>query len=632
MPCFALAQQSDNENGTYTNPIIWSDFPDNDVIRVNDTYYMVTTSMYFFPGVPILKSKDLVNWEYASNAVQRFKQHPFYDLNGGNRYGHGQWASSLRYHKGKFYVLFVTLDEGGMLLTADKAEGPWVLHKLPKAYYDAGLFFDDDNRTYIVHGFSKLSITEVDENLSPTSKDSVIFDKVQRKGLEGSHVYKINGYYYIYATYGGGDGYQVALRSKNIYGPYEEKVVLKDDMNLAGKGVHQGALVQTQTGQWWSIIFQDRDGVGRVPTLQPVTWIDNWPMVGENGKAVVTYRKPDVGKNWPVTVLPTSDEFEKNTLGLQWSWNHNPDDSCWSLSARKGYLRLNTAKVVNNLPQARNTITQRIFGPYSTATTEFDISKMINGDIAGLGILQNPYSYIGIAMKSGHKKIIMVDNGKIIDSAEINNTNTIYLRASVVTTTDEVTFNYSFNNLKFTPIGNIFHMQFSLKMFTGNRFVLFNYATEKLGGYVDINWFRMDTRKGPANLFKANTRIEAEMYDEKQHAHVETCKDIPGLKDQDVSVQNEGALTFDQIDFGKGYKSISIRIASDNQGGEIRFFIDDQQKPIGKLAIHNTGGMQKFDTVSAKIDQIIGKHRLTMKFFGATGDECKINWFVFANN
>jgi beta-xylosidase len=505
MPGLSNAQQSDNGNGTYTNPVIWSDFPDNDVIRVKDTYYMVATSMFYFPGVPILKSKDLVNWEYATNAVQEFKQHPFYDLNGGNRYAHGQWASSLRYHNGKFYVLFLTLDEGGMLLTADKAEGPWQLHKLPKAFYDAGLFFDEDGRTYVVHGYSKLSITEVDHNLAPISKDSVIVDKVQRKGLEGSHVYHVNGYYYIYATYGGGDGYQVALRSKNIYGPYEEKVVLKDDMNLPGKGVHQGGLVQTQTGEWWSIIFQDRDGVGRVPTLQPVTWINDWPIVGKNGKAVVTHTKPNVGRTWPVKVLPTSDEFGGSYLGPQWSWNHNPDNASWSLTENKGYLRLKTAKIVKALPEARNTLTQRMFGPYSIGVAEFKIGNMINGDVCGLGVFQNPYAYVGVAMKNNRKQIIMVDNGTVIDSAALdNNTTSIYLKANAVTTTDQVTFSYSLDNVSFKPIGHVFTMKFSLKMFTGNRFALFNYATEKKGGWVDINWFRMTTHTGPPNLFKSS--------------------------------------------------------------------------------------------------------------------------------
>ena len=199
----ARAQQADNENGTYTNPVIWADFPDNDAIRVGDTYYMVTTTMHYFPGVPVMASKDLVNWQYLSNAVPRFDQHPFYNMEGGTRYPHGQWASSLRYHNGQFYILFVTLDEGGFLCTAPSAQGPWKLTKLPKAYYDAGLFFDDDGRIYIVHGYSKLTLTEVNPDLSPKSADKVIFDKVQRRGLEGTHVYKINGYYYLYCTYGG---------------------------------------------------------------------------------------------------------------------------------------------------------------------------------------------------------------------------------------------------------------------------------------------------------------------------------------------------------------------------------------------------------------------------------------------
>lgn len=632
IPCLAKAQQSDNENGTYTNPVIWSDFPDNDVIRVNDTYYMVATSMFYFPGVPILKSKDLVNWEYASNAVQQFKQHPFYDLNGGNRYGHGQWASSLRYHNGKFYVLFVTLDEGGMLLTANKAEGPWTLHKLPKPYYDAGLFFDDNHRIYVVHGYSKLSLTEVDENLAPISRDSVIVDKVQRKGLEGSHVYKINGYYYIYATYGGGDGYQVALRSKNIYGPYEEKVVLKDDMNLTGKGVHQGGLVQTQTGEWWSIIFQDRDGVGRVPTLQPVTWVDNWPMVGENGKAMVTYRKPNVGKTWPVKVLPTTDEFEEPQLGMQWAWNHNPDDASWSLTAHKGYLRLKTAKIVNSLPAARNTLTQRMFGPYATAAAEFEIGKMINGDICGLGVLQYPYAYIGIAMKNNHRQLMMVNDGKLIDSAALDASVTkIFLQANAITTADRVTFSYSLDNTSFKPIGNTFLMQFNLKMFTGNRFALFNYATEKPGGWVDINWFRMATRKGPPNLFNAQSRIDAEMYDANTNAHTEPSKDIPGLKDQDMALQNGGSLTFDQIDFGKGCSKFNIRIAAAHAQGEIQLFIDDKAQPIAHVAIPATGGVQQYETLTIPTLVINGKHKLTIKFERGEGLLGNVNWFSFSN-
>lgn len=489
------AQSADNGNGTYTNPIIWADFPDNDVIRVGDTYYMVTTTMNFFPGVPVMQSKDLVNWQYLSNAVERMPGYPAYNMQGATRYAHGQWASSIRYHNGQFYILFVTLDEGGFLCTAKSAAGPWKLTKLPKAYYDASLFFDDDNKIYVVHGYSKLNLTEVNPDLSPKSKDTIIFEGKQRGGLEGSHVYKINGYYYLYCTYGGGDGYQVAMRSKNIYGPYEEKVVLKDDMGFRKKGVHQGALIQTQTGEWWSVIFQNRDAIGRVPTLQPVTWTDGWPMLGVNGKAVTTYKKPNVGKSWPVTVLPTSDEFNQPQLGLQWAWNHNPNDSLWSLTERKGYLRLKTGKVVDNLKLARNTLTQRPFGPASTGTAEFDVAHMRDGDVAGLAIFQDPYAYIAVQFKDGKKRLVMVDNGNEQSAVENWTENKIYFQAKVDAVTDNATFFYSTDNINFKPFGNAFAMKFNLSVFTGNKFCLFNYATQALGGYVDVNWFRMKIAK-----------------------------------------------------------------------------------------------------------------------------------------
>lgn len=622
------AQQSDNEDGTYTNPVIWADFPDNDVIRVGDTYYMVTTSMYFFPGVPVLKSRDLVNWEYAANAVPAFKQHPFYDLKGGNRYGKGQWASSIRYHNGKFHILFLTLDEGGFLCTATKAEGPWEIRKLARPYYDAGLFFDDDGRIYIAHGFSKLSITEVDADLAPIGRDSIVFDKVQRPGLEGSHVYKINGYYYIYATYGGGDGYQVCLRSKNIYGPYEEKIVLKDDMNLHGAGVHQGALIETPEGEWWSIIFQDRGGVGRVPTLQPVQWVDGWPMVGENGRAVVTHTKPKTAAVGPVRVLPASDEFNNEHLSIQWSWNHNPDNNAWSLSKRKGYLRLTTGSITANLLQARNSLTQRIFGPFSDATTALDISRMKTGDVAGLAVLQLPYAFIGIKAAVNGKFIVMEQDGHTIDSVAIGKRDTIFFKASVNTITDQAHFSYSFDNKTFTHLGDTLNMKFNLKMFTGNRFTLFNYATIQTGGHVDIDWFRMDTRQGPPNLFKASSRIEAEMYDEIYGARVKAGKDGGEPKEQDVADLTDGAwLRFNQVDFEKGYKNLLLRVAPGK--GRISVYADnDSLQPYASVVVA-TQLAKTYTTVSVPVKNLTGKHRLTFKFTGDTASAPRLNWFSF---
>ena len=505
-----LAQKmnSDNGDGTYTNPVIAADFPDPDVILVNDTYYMVNTTMFVFPGVTILKSDDLVNWQYCGNAVQRFDFSPCYDLDGCNRYGHGQWATSLKYHNGKFYLLFITLNEGGFLCTADKPEGPWEIRKLPKGFYDPGLFFDDDGKIYVAHGYNQIFVTELDKNFAPKGNDSLVYTGDIRRGLEGTHVYKINGYYYLYSTYGGLDGFQAALRSKSIYGPYEQKVVIRDTTHGVNYGIHQGALIETQTGEWWTMLFVDSGPFGRFPSLQPVTWKDGWPMVGIDGKAVVTYRKPNVGKEYSKTILPTSDEFDGTSLGMQWEWNHNPEPANWSLSEKPGYLRLRTVKVVDSLPKARNTLTQRMFAYYSdtlfsTASTKMDIGQMKEGDIAGLAVFQDPYAFVGIKRIGGKNWIVMVNNGRTIDSTVVDGS-TIYFRASAlhgsgaapyyrgrsVAGSGTVSFSHSLDGRSFVRIGNDFQMRFSLKIFTGNKFCLFNFATKETGGYVDFDWFR----------------------------------------------------------------------------------------------------------------------------------------------
>ena len=486
---------SDNGNGTYTNPLIAADFPDPDVIRVGDTYYMVSTTMFVFPGVTVLKSHDLVNWEYCSNAVPRFDFNKCYDLDSCHRYSHGQWATSMKYHNGKFYLLFITLDEGGFICSATKAEGPWEIRKLPKGFYDPGLFFDEDGRIYVTHGYSKISVTELNPDFSAKSNDSLVFTGDIRRGLEGMHVYKINGYYYLYGTYGGRDGIQVALRSKNIYGPYEQKVVIRDTTQGINFGIHQGALIQTPTGEWWTILFVDSGPFGRFPSLQPVTWVDGWPMVGVNGKAVITYKKPNVGKVYPAKTLPTSDEFNNKKLGMQWGWNHNPDSTKWSLTRRPGHLRLTTAKVVTNLREARNTLTQRTFTYYSDSiatigVTKMDVSKMKDGDIAGLAVFQDPYAFIAVKQNGSSKFIVMVNNGKVIDSAAIN-VSTIYLRTIASNSRERTSFEYSVDNKRFKPLGNQLAMRFNLSVFTGNKFCLFNYATKEAGGYVDFDWFRI---------------------------------------------------------------------------------------------------------------------------------------------
>ena len=487
-----------NGNGTFTNPVIMADFPDVDVIRVRDTYYMLATTMFTFPGVPLLQSNDLVNWRYCTNIVQRMDESPCYNLDGCNRYGHGQWAGSLRYHNGVFYVLFNTLNEGAFLCTSTAAEGPWNIKRLGRGFHDCGLLFDDDGKIYVASGYNKLYMTELDEHFSPVSKDSLVFTGDLRKGLEGAHVYHLNGFYYLYCTYGGADGFQVALRSKSIWGPYEERVVIKEtDRNNVNFGVHQGALIQTQTGQWWTMLFIDMGPFGRFPSLQPVTWQDNWPIAGVDGKAVVTFRKPDVGKVYPAEDLPTSDEFSSDTLGMQWSWNHNPEPARWSLSARPGYLRLSTVRAVPDILQARNTLTQRAILKYdqtipTVATTAMDIGHMAAGDVAGLCVFQDPYAYIAVKQTDAAQYLVMVNNGLTVDSVPLQHPAVLYLRTKASNISKKAVFEYSFDNEKFTPLGNELAMRFNLKIFTGNKFCLFNYATKETGGYVDFDWFRME--------------------------------------------------------------------------------------------------------------------------------------------
>ncbi|TDW51774.1 beta-xylosidase [Flavobacterium sp. 270] len=488
---------SDNGNGTYTNPVIPFDFPDVDVIRVGDTYYMLSTTMFVFPGVPLLKSKDLVNWEYCTNIIKRMDYSPCYNLDGCNRYAHGQWAGTLNYHEDKFYVMFNTLNEGAFLCTATDPEGEWEIKRLDRGFHDCGLFFDEDGKIYVAHGYNKIYITELDTNFKAVGEDKLVYTGDLRPGLEGSHVYKLNGYYYLYSTYGGADGFQVALRSKNIWGPYEQKIVLNEtDRKNVNFGIHQGALVQTQTGEWWTMLFIDIGPLGRVPSLQPVKWVDNWPVAGIDGKAVTTYKKPNVGKTYPIQSLPVSDEFNTEKLGMQWAWNHNPDDEKWSLKVKKGFLRLKTVKTAPNFLSALNTLTQRSFIKYDQNSTTNAVTKVItdnmkDGDIAGLCVFQDPYAYIGVQQNGREKAIIMVNNGKVIATVPIK-TSVVYLRTSVSNSTQKATFEYSFDNKKFIRFGEELTMKFSLKIFTGNKFCLFNYTTKAVGGYVDFDWFRVD--------------------------------------------------------------------------------------------------------------------------------------------
>lgn len=506
---FSNAQQvwtSDNGDGTFTNPIMWGDWPDPDVIRVGDDFYFVSTSMHYVPGCPIATSKDLVNWRIIGYAVDRYDEDPRFDLKGGSLYLNGSWAPSIRHHNGRFYVAFCTpngwgIDKGRFsICEAEKPEGPWRRTIFPEFLYDPGLFFDDDGRVYVVHGQHTLYISELNKDVcSVKGKPVEIWNKGFKDsqtwgtsfGMEGSHMYKINDMYYITCPAGGTKGWQVCLRSKSIYGPYEHKIIVEDDRSYPGNGLHQGGMVQLKNGDWWFIIMQDRGPIGRVPSLLPVKWVDGWPMLGANGKDAIVYAKPNTSTKGVVSVPSTTDEFNKKKLDLQWQWNHNPDDSKWSLTERPGYMRLK-ALLAKDLKNARNTLTQRVQGPSSHATVEMDITGLKDGNVAGFGIFEFPYAYVAVKQDKGVRKVVMCNDGNIIETPIENFTsNKLWIRARATDKDFTARFFYSTDGAEFRPIGNVLQMGLGL-IWTGNRFAMFNFSTSDNGvdGYADFNWFR----------------------------------------------------------------------------------------------------------------------------------------------
>lgn len=499
----------DNGNGTFTNPLMWGDWPDPDVIRVGDDFYMVSTSMHYVPGCPIVKSKDLVNWEMAGYAVDRYDEDPKYDLKGGDLYLNGSWAATIRHHNGKFYVGFCTPYGWGRktghysMCIADKVEGPWERVIFPEYLYDPGLLFDDNGKVYVVHGQHTLYATELNADGKSVKGENVkIWDKgitnpntqKGQAGMEGSHVYKINGKYYITCPAGGTEGWQVCLRSDNIYGPYEHKVIMNDCSSYAPNGLHQGGMVQLKNGDWWFIIMQDRGAIGRVPHLVPVEWVDGWPMLGKNGRDVITYPKPNVGKNYPVKSPATNDEFNVPKLGLQWQWNHNPDNSKWSLSERKGYMRLK-ASMAETLKNARNTLTQRVQGPSSEGTVEMNTSGMRNGNVAGFGVFEIPYGYVAVRQENGKKQLIMCNDENVVEVIDNLDNENIWIRARATDKNFITQFYYSLDGKDFRPIGNELKMALGLP-WTANRFALFNFTKTAggEGGYADFNWFHFTNK------------------------------------------------------------------------------------------------------------------------------------------
>ncbi|MCF0197694.1 MAG: glycosyl hydrolase 43 family protein, partial [Bacteroidaceae bacterium] len=494
--------------GKYNNPIVNGDFPDCDPIRVGDWYYLASTTFTAFPGATILKSRDLVNWQYCANPLQQISNSdPYKLLNGLNHYSKGQWAPSLNYYNGKFYLNFIaynheTVNDGGdFMLSTDDPEGTWQMQKVDGFYYDSGFLFDNDGKVYVAHGINNITVSQVDPNAAFKTVTEKTVINAGDKGLEGCHFYHIGDYYYIYATYNT-ELSQTIFRSTNPLGPYEEH----SGRVFEGQRIHQGGLVETQTGEWWTILFKDAGSIGRVPYLEPVTWTDGWPVIGKAGvdvsKGGSSYNKPNVGKAWPRAYLETNDAFCDPLLGKQWQWNHLPDNGSWSLMERPGFLRLHTASVADNIRQARNSLTQRILGyakegatktPDSYGTIRMDVSGMADGDRAGLSVFQKEWASIGVEQTDGKRYFVYRNSDGTETKGDLVNADVIYLRAIANYSTNKAKMYFSTDNTTFTQLGGELDMTFSLEVFMGNRFYIYNYATEALGGYVDVDWFSTET-------------------------------------------------------------------------------------------------------------------------------------------
>jgi len=485
------------------NPVVWADVPDISIVRVGRDYYMSSTTMHMSPGLPIMKSRDLVHWKLVSYAYRRLGENDALNLqNGKNAYGKGSWASSLRYHAGTFYVSVFssTTDKTYVFTTKNPEKTPWKEVSFAPALHDHSLFFDDDGKVYMAYGAGDIRLAELNPDLSglkPGGVHEVIVPDASRVagpniGLkaEGTQLFKVNGRYYLCNIVWprGGMRTQIVHRADRITGPYEGRLMFQDG------GVAQGGIVDTPEGKWYAYLFQDRGAVGRIPYILPMRWNDDWPVVGENGKLPANLDIPAKGR--PVAGIVSSDEFTGRALKLAWQWNHNPDDGHWSLRQRAGWLRLTTGRLDASVTQARNTITQRTFGPECVGTTSLDVSGMKDGDRAGLIALMNRYAYVGVKMEGGAKSIVMVakEGAEPVEMASVPvDANRIFLKMACDfrDQADLVSFSYSLDGRAWTPIGKPHRLHYDLVHFMGCRFGLFNYATQSSGGYVDFDFFRV---------------------------------------------------------------------------------------------------------------------------------------------
>jgi len=525
LPALADTWHADNGNGTFTNPLFYDEFSDPDLIRVGDDFYLTGTTMHAMPGLPILHSKDLVNWELLGYACEKLDLGPEFRLeNGKEIYGQGIWAPSFRYHNGTFYIFSNVNHHKTQLFTATNPAGPWTHTELNRSFHDLSVLFDDDGKVYVVWGYQDIHFAQLTDDLKDVvpGTERTIIPKSAGMG-EGSHFYKINGKYYITSAWFAGRMRMPCARADKPEGPYEVNQAISTDESFGlaegfrlrndRKGppfevvppntrdggrmsLHQGGLVQTPTGEWWGFSMMDYNSVGRLTCLSPVTWTNGWPYFGLPGNLTRTPRtwvKPNTGHaSKPSAPYQRNDDFSAPKLANVWQWNHVPDDSKWSLTERKGFLRLHSLPA-KDFWWAHNTLTQRAIGPESTPTVELEVGGMKPGDVAGLALLNFPYAWIGVRCETNGLTIEQFDQLTGKTNSVPLATKHVSLRAQCDFLTEKATFSYSTDGKKFASLGGEFTMIFQGKTFQGIRYSLFHFNDRGgAGGYADFDRFTVD--------------------------------------------------------------------------------------------------------------------------------------------
>lgn len=507
---------ADNGDGTYKNPVINADYSDPDVVRVGSDYYMTASSFASIPGLPILHSKDLVNWRLINHAIRELEPREVFAK---PQHGGGVWAPAIRFHKGEYYIYYGDPDFGIYMTKTKDPAGEWskpLLVKEAKGWIDPCPLWDEDGNAYLVHAFagsragikSILVVTRMNREGTKIIDDGVIvFDgHGSDSTVEGPKFLKKDGYYYIFAPAGGvATGWQLALRSKNIYGPYERHVSLAQGSTTVN-GPHQGGLVDTPNGEWWFLHFQDKGPYGRVVHLQPTVWKDGFPVMGIDkdgdgtGEPVMTFKKPNLG-TFPIITPPDSDEFNANTLGLQWQWHGNSKPEWAFPFPTRGVLRMNSVQLPDgykNLWDLPNLLVQKTPSDEFTATAKLKIAPRFEGERFYFVVMGMDYSALVLTNKGGKLFVtqataINADKG----AAEVESTanslagNEIYMHAEVKDGA-QVLFKYSIDGMKFASIGTPFKMREGRWIGAKIGFAYTRPAKFNDAGTVDIDWFRVE--------------------------------------------------------------------------------------------------------------------------------------------